>query len=173
MEGHNMPNITKFRVLSLRDPREPDLPRYVEAARQGESPWRTLWDHRDEIDNRLTAWFRELAATGVMPQEVTVLGRAVALPERTARMLAAFYLAEIARKAGSRGFPDFILNEPVHRGGRGKKRPVVYIGDGKLTRYESISAAARNLGLNRSAISRRPGRMAGWADGQSANRDQF
>ncbi len=163
-----VPNTTKFRVLELRDPREADLPRYVQAARQGESPWRTLWEHRDELDNRLARWFRELSAAGVLlPQEVTILGRAVALTERTARLLAAFWLEEIARKAGSfPEFPAFILNERINRGGRGKGRLVVHIdGDGTLTRFESLSAAGRILGLDRSAISRRPGRMTGWADG--------
>ncbi len=162
-----MPNITKYRVLELRDPREADLPRFVQAARQGESPWRTLWDHRDEIGTRLAQWFRELSSAGVLPQEMTILGRAVALPQRTARLLAAFWLEEIARKAGSfPEFPDFILNERVNRGGRGKGRPVVHIdSDGKLTRFESLSAAGRVLGLDRSAISRRPGRMTGWAEG--------
>jgi hypothetical protein len=163
----NMANNSKFRLLELRDPREPDLPRFVQAARQGESPWRTLWDHRDEIDNRLTRWFRELWAAGVLPQEVTVLGRAVALPQRTAMLLAAFHLTEIARKAGSYPeFPDFIVNERVNRGGRGSRRPVVHIdGEGKLTRYASLSAAARAEGVDRTAVSRRPGRMAGWVDG--------
>jgi hypothetical protein len=163
-----MPNTTKYRVLELRDPREPDLPRYVEAGRQGESPWRTLWEHRDELDNRLARWFRDLSAAGVLlPQEVTILGRAVALTERTARLLAAFWLEEIARKAGSfPEFPDFILNERINRGGRGKGRRVVHIDrDGKLTRFESLSAAGRILGLDRSAISRRPGRMTGWTNG--------
>ena len=47
-----MPNITKFRLIELRDPRQLDLPRFVEAARQGESPWRALWEHREQIDNR-------------------------------------------------------------------------------------------------------------------------
>ena len=162
-----MPNITKYRVLELRDPREADLPRFVQAARQGESPWRTLWEHQDEIGTRLARWFRELSSAGVLPQEVTILGRAVALPQWTARLLAAFWLEEITRKAGSfPEFPDFILNERINRGGRGKGRPVVHIdGDGKLTRFESLSAAGRILGLDRSAISRRPGRMTGWADG--------
>jgi hypothetical protein len=162
-----MPNITRYRVLELRDPRQPDLPRFVQAARQGESPWRTLWEHRDEIDTRLARWFRELSTAGVLPQEMTILGRAVALPQRTARLLAAFWLEEISRKSGSfPEFPDFIVNERINRGGRGKRRPVVHIdGDGKLTRFESLSAAGRILGLDRSAISRRPGRMTGWADG--------
>jgi hypothetical protein len=163
----NMPNITKYRVLELRDPREPDLPRFVQAARQGESPWRTLWEHRDKIGTRLTRCFRELSSAGVTPQEVTVLGRAVALPQRTARLLAAFWLEEISRKSGSfPEFPDFIVNERINRGGRGRRRPVVHIdGEGTLTRFESLSAAGRILGLDRSAISRRPGRMTGWADG--------
>jgi len=135
-----MPNTTKYRVVELRDPRKPDLPRYVQATRQGESPWRTLWEHRDEIDNRLTAWFKELAA---------------------------FHLEEIARMSGTHSeLPDFIVNERVNRGGRGKSRPVVHIdSDGKLTRFASLSAAARAEGVDRSAISRRPGRMAGWVDG--------
>jgi len=60
---------------------------------------------------------RDLSAAGVLlPQEVTILGRAVALTERTARLLAAFWLEEIARKAGSfPEFPDFILNERINR----------------------------------------------------------
>jgi hypothetical protein len=162
-----MANTAKFRVIELRDPREPDLPRYVQSARQSESPWRILWEHRDEIDNRLTRWFRELATAGVMPQEATILGRIVGLPEQTARMLAAFHLEDISRMSGAYPeFPDFILNDPLNRGGRGKSRPVVHIDDdGKLTRYASLSAASRAEGVHRSAISRRPGRMAGWADG--------
>ena len=87
--------------------------------------------------------------------------------QRTAMLLAAFHLTEIARKAGSYPeFPDFIVNERVNRGGRGSRRPVVHIdGEGKLTRYVSLSAAARAEGVDRTAVSRRPGRMAGWVDG--------
>jgi hypothetical protein len=139
----------------------------VQVARRGESPWRTLWEHRDKIDNRLTRWFRELSTAGVQPREVTILGRCIGLPEQTARLLAAFHLEEICRMSGSYPeIPDFIVNEPVNRGGRGKRRPVVHIDSGgKLTRYESLSAAGRTLGVDRSAISRRPGRMTGWVDG--------
>ena len=162
-----MPNPCKYRVVVLADPRDPRLPRYVEAARRNERPWKTLWEHRDAIDNRLTRWFRELALAGVTPLETTVLGRAVALSQRTARLLTAFCLEEISRKAGSHPeLPDFILNEPVHRGGNGRKRSVVHIDKkGNLTRHESLTAAARAEGVDRTALSRRPGRVAGWVDG--------
>ena len=135
-----MANTSKYRVLKLRDPREPDLPRFVQAARRGESPWKAIWDHRDEIDNRLTKWFRELSASGVLPQEATILGRCIGLSEATARALAAFCLEDIAIMAGSYPeLPNFILNEPINRGGRGRNRQVVRIdGDGKLTRFASL-----------------------------------
>ncbi len=162
-----MPNPCKYRVVVLADPRDARLPRYVEAAKQNESPWETLWEHRNEIDNRLTRWFRTLSAAGVAPLETTILGRAVALSQRAARLLAAFWLEEISRMAGSHPeLPDFVENERINRGGNGKKRSVVHIDqNGKLTRYKSLTTAAKAEGVDRTAVSRRPGRMKGWVDG--------
>ena len=150
-------------------PIRPDrkLPRYVDAAKQNESPWRTLWEHQNEIDNGLTKWFRELASAGCCRSEKTVLGRAVALSQRAARLLAAFWLEEISRKAGSfPKLPDFILNERINRGGNGKKRSVVHIDEnGNDAVRESLTAAGKAEGVDRTAVSRRPGRMTGWVDG--------
>ena len=105
-----------------------------------------VWQNRDKLPGKLAAWFCELASQGREPVERVLLGRAVGLPLRTAFALADFRIAEINRMAtgDSEQMADFLCVEPICRGGRGHRRPIVVVGpNGEKTAYPSISAMAR------------------------------
>ena len=147
-----------YQVVELCDPAEPSLPRFVAAQRRGESAWRVVWQNRDKLPGKLAGWFRELAAQGREPMERILLGRAVGLPLKTAFALANFRIAEINRMAtgDSEQMADFLCVEPICRGGRGHRRPVVVVGpNGEKTEYPSISAMARAEHISRATATRR------------------
>jgi hypothetical protein len=154
---HNNHRAT-YQVVELYDPPEPSLPRYVAAQRIGESAWRVVWQNRDKLSGKLAGWFRELASQGREPMERILLGRAVGLPLRTAFALANFRIAEICRMAtgSSEQMADFLCVEPICRGGRGHRRPVMVVGpNGEQTEYPSISAMARAEHISRATATRR------------------
>ena len=138
----------KYKVIQLFAPDDP-LPRYVEACRMDrESPWRTTWQHRDELESKLALWFRELAASGQEPVDRCLLGGSVPLSEKCARGVARLRIEEISKMSGAwPDYPDFLCNE-IHSGGRGCRRPVWADG----VRYESVTAAAKATGITRRAV---------------------
>lgn len=148
MAGHS-----KWMVSELVDPREPALPRYVIAHRQGEAPWLRVWRHRDKLQTKLAEWMRSLS--GVEPLAKPLLGRRAALNEKTAQAICRFRLAEINRMAGCPdGWADFLLNEqPVNCGRRG--RPITVVEDDQVKTYPSVSKAAEAEGLTRTTVARR------------------
>jgi len=152
-----MGTYARYKVVELFDPND-SLPRFVAACRSDREPlWRTTWLHREELDSKLSLWFRQLAARGQEPEERSLLGRNVPLDEKCARSLAAFRIEEIAKMAGSwPSLPDFLCHER-HIGGRGYGRPVWANG----VRYESVSAAAKAAGITRRAVFDRL-RHGGW-----------
>ena len=131
-----MKGVTRqFRVIILADPREADIPKYVMPCRQGESPWRFVFAHCEEIGSKLAYWFRSLKDRRTEPLERCLLGSSVALHEFEALRLAKHHIATIDQMAG--GHAAFLLNDrgencgrrgrPVdrgrpHRGRRGRRR---------------------------------------------------
>lgn len=147
----------KYRVIELADPRQPDLPRAVFACRCDCSPWRAVWQHRNELQGKLARWFRELADSGVAPVEMILLGRA-GVHEKAARAIARFRIEQVAAMAGCAPgtWPEFMaMDPPVNTGKRGKP---VY-ADGVL--YPSRTAAGRATGITPRAVYDRL-RHAGW-----------
>jgi len=158
-----------YQVIELYDAGDPAIPRYVAAQRQGQTAWRTTWEHRDELPGKLAAWFRELAAQGREPAERVLLGRSVALTLTAALALAKFRISEICR--ATTGSPDemadFLMIDPPENVGK-RGRPTAVVGkDGSVETFPSIAALARAAGLARQTVSRAihrgvPGR--GWGD---------
>jgi len=159
---------SKWMVSELVDPREPTLPRYVIAHRQGETPWLHVWRHRDRLETKLAAWMRSLDDDGVEPSARPFLGRIVALNEETAHMICRFRLDDISRMAGCEdGWASFILNErPVNCGRRG--RPCTIIDGDQVKTYPSISRAAAAEGVTRETLSRRIRQSRLYHDGKTA-----
>lgn len=147
----------KYRVIELADPRQPDLPRAVFACRCDCSPWRSVWQHRNELQGKLSAWFRELAESGVAPVETILLGRA-GVREDAARAIARFRIEQVAAMAGCPAgeWPEFMaMDKPANIGSKG----VPVYADGVT--YQSRAAAARANGITRRAVYDRM-RHAGW-----------
>lgn len=148
----------KYRVVELSDPRQPDLPRAVFACRADASPWRAAWQHRNELQSKLSAWFRELSEAKTEPLETVLLGRA-GVHENTARAVVRFRLEQIARMAGCPAgeWPDFLaMDKPANIGQKG----VPVYADGVV--YPSRAAAARAAGITRRAVWERMQRAGGW-----------
>jgi len=127
MAGH-----AKFQVYYLASPSDPQLPRWIDYQRCGEHRWRAMYENRDRLpESRLIRWFRELKGE---PLEVRMLGRSVALNQKTAVALVRFMVRETNRMAT--GDPDrqadFLCNEN-HPGGRGCGRTIMRIdADGSV-----------------------------------------
>jgi hypothetical protein len=142
----------KFCVYYLASPSDPRLPCWIDYQRCGEHRWRAIYENRDRLpESRLVHWFRELEGE---PLEVPVLGKSVALDQKTAESLVRFLVRETNRMAT--GNPDeqadFLCNED-HPGGRGCGRPVTRIdADGSVTTWPSVAAAAKALGLARKGV---------------------
>ncbi len=139
---------TKYKVIELFAPND-SLPRYVEACRiDRESPWRMIWQHRNDVETKLSNWFRELAELGQEPVERCLLGRNVSLDEKCARAVAKFRIEEISKMSGGwPEYPDFICNE-IYARGRGHKRPIWANG----VKYDSVTEAAKAAGITRRAV---------------------
>jgi len=154
---HNNHRAT-YLVVELCDPADRSLPRYVAAHRIGESPWRVVWQNRDKLRGRLATWFREIASQGREPMERVLLGRGVGLTMKTALALANFRISEINRMAtgDEEQMADFLCIEPICRGGRGHRRPIVVVGpNGEQTEYPSISTMVRAEHISRATATRR------------------
>ena len=147
----------KYRVIELADPRQPDLPRAVFACRCDSSPWRAVWQRRNELPGRLAEWFKSLSEAGLQPVERVLIGRA-GVHEKCARAIAKCRLEQIAAMAGCPAgtWPDFIaMDKPANIG----KKGVPVYADGVV--YPSRAAAARAAGITRRAVWERMHRV-GW-----------
>lgn len=137
----------KFNVYYLASLSDPQLPRWIDYQRCGEHRWKAMYENRDRLpESRLVRWFRELKEE---PLEVPLLGRSVALNQKTAVELVRFMVRETNRMAtgDSEQQADFLCNEH-HAGGRGYGRTVMRIGaDGSVTTWPSVMAAAKALGV--------------------------
>ena len=156
--GQHNNHRTTYLVVELCDPTDRSLPRFVAAQRRGESPWHAVWQNRAKLRGRLATWFREIASQGREPMERVLLGRGVGLTMKTALALANFRIAEINRMAtgDEKQMADFLCVEPICRGGRGHRRPIVVVGpNGEQTEYPSISAMARAEHISRATAARR------------------
>jgi hypothetical protein len=145
----------KWMVSEIVDPREPTLPRYVIAHRQGEAPWLRVWEHRD-IPGRLAAWFKTLAEAKLEPLARPLLGHGCALNEETAHAVCQFRISQIRAMSGCPPgeWPDFLLNDkPVNCGKRG--RPCCVISADGVKTYPTISSAAAAEGVARPTVGRR------------------
>lgn len=161
MAGH-----CKWMLSELFDPREPAVPRYVVAHRQGETPWLRVWRHREKLQSKLAAWMRLLAEERIELRARPLLGKYAALNEKTAQAICRFRLAEINRMAGCPGgWADFLLNErPVNCGRRG--RPITVVEGDQVKTYPSVSKAAEAQGLVRSLVAKRVLEGREYGDGQ-------
>ena len=140
-------------VSEIVDPREPTLPRYVIAHRQGEAPWLRVQEVADKLPGKLPAFFRSLSDDGIEPLARPLLGHGCALNEQTAHAVCRFRISQIANMSGC-AWPVFLLNEkPVNCGKRG--RPCTIVGPNGVKTYPSISNAARAEGVSRPAVARR------------------
>jgi len=143
MAGH-----AKFCVYYLASPTDPQLPRWIDYQRCGEHRWRAIYEHRDRLpQSPLVRWFGELGDQE--PLEVLVLGKSVALDQKTAVALTRFLIRETNRLAT--GDPDqqadFLTNES-NPGGRGRGRTVTRIdANGSVTTWPSVAAAAKALNV--------------------------
>ena len=142
-----MANRAKFQVYYLASKADPELPRWIDYQRCGEHRWRALYENRDRLpESRLIKWFRELKEA---PLEVPLIGKNVALDQKSAESLCRFMVRETNRLAT--GDPDqqadFLCNEN-HPGGRGCGRQVMRIDtDGSVKTWPSVAAAAESLGV--------------------------
>ena len=146
----------KWMVSELFDPREPTLPRYVIAHRQGEAPWLRVQEVADRLPGRLAAWLRELSEAKLAPLARPLLGHGCALNEETANAVCRFRVSQIVAMSGCAPgeWPDFLLNDkPVNCGKRG--RPCAVISDGGVTVYPTITSAAAAEGVARPTVGRR------------------
>lgn len=146
----------KWMVSELCDPREPTLPCYVIAHRQGEAPWLRVWQHRARLDSKLALWMRALSDSGLEPLARPLLGQGCALTEDTAHAVCRFRLSQIAAMSGCAPgeWPDFIVNDkPVNCGKRG--RPCVVLTTEGVTVFPSIASAAAAEGVARPTVGRR------------------
>ena len=160
---------SKWMVSEIVDPRETTLPRYVIAHRQGEAPWRSVWEHRGKLPGKLAAWFKTLADDGIEPLARPLLGHGCALNERTAHAVCKFRIAEIGRMSGCApgATPDFLMVENF-RGGQGHGRPCAVVDGEHVQVFPSIADAARHLGVRKPTLGRAVRRARQYAGGAVA-----
>ncbi len=154
--------MAKYQVVELFDPADPNLPRAVLACKVDQSPWLTVWEHRNELDTKLARWFRTLAAAKTEPLEKVLVGSG-GIDEREARAIAKFRIEQICKLAGTWPKPpEFLCLDAVSNVGR-RGRPVW--ADGIF--YPSRAAAARACGVTRRAIWDRLRLWPGWLNRES------
>ena len=133
-------------------PRYGGLPAYV-AVGTGAEPWGPLWELRDVSGSRLAAWFRELAASGLRPQESNRWLPRATMTHRGAVLLARMRLRQIAAWCGD--WPPWLLNDRPGRPARPSHslRPVARVfPGGRVVRFSSTRAAARAMGMTRPGL---------------------
>jgi len=147
----NAPGPTpKYAVYILSDPREPQYPCYVGFGTAG---YQHLWTHRNDLEDRLGAWFRELDANNLTPCYKSV---GICVNRRMAINLANWELFRINWDSSGVGlnppwWTEQLLNpEPQP----GKKAPIKRVINGNVERFPSIRAATRAIGFHRRDIGR-------------------
>jgi len=149
--------MAQYQVVELFDPADPDLPRAVFAARVDQSPWLTVWEHRNELDTKLARWFRALSDAKTEPVTRVLIGSG-GIDGKEARAIAKFRIEQISKLAGTWPKPpDFLCVDSASNVGR-RGRPVW--ADGFV--YPSREAAARACGVTRRAIWDRMRVWPGW-----------
>lgn len=146
--------MAQFIAYELSDPRyEPDLPRYIGWG-AAPVPWRSLWDHRDHLQNPLGLWFRSLAADGLEPLPTWVFGKVYYHTLTTARLMARSRLWQACKWVGG-NIPDFMVNLPTPKPWDKRSRPVLYLNKyGPIAAYKSVREAAGAAGIARRTLQR-------------------
>jgi len=142
-----------YRVVELFDPREPRLPRAIFASPCNQSPWLCVWQHRNEVDNSLSAWFRGLSESRIEPVERVYLGRG-GLPAKCCHAICKYRIGQVARMAGTwPDCPDFLTTKlPSNTSKHG--RVCFVLTENGVQKFPSIAEAGRHLGVARETVSR-------------------
>lgn len=144
LTGDVMPR-PKSRAFELRDPRRPELPRFVGAG-TGAQPWRIRWDRRALDFSPLGRWFQELGSIGAEPVEDWTWLSPEWVHNREALRLARARNRQIIEWAGV--MPTWLLSGrrwPL----RSNPTPCVrWLPDGSRERYRSTYEAAKAAGVS-------------------------
>ncbi|MGA2059119.1 MAG: hypothetical protein ABSG67_01460 [Thermoguttaceae bacterium] len=141
----------QHRTFELADPRDQDrLPCIVGYCKITTFPvWSALWAVKDISNSRWAAWFRELAALGLMPVERLgwSCGSIIPISMNLAHRLVVMRIAQINRLSTGNPFtaPSWLLRDIDV--GKVRSYPVgrVY-PDGRVERFASIKKAVRITG---------------------------
>jgi hypothetical protein len=145
----------EFRTFELADPRDaPDLmPRLIGYCRVEQRPvWAALWALKEISNAKWAVWFRELAAAGVEPVELSgwALGVAMPIKLRLAKSLVAMRVEQVCRLVSGkpRTTPPWLCNQMRVGGKRPGRRVGRIMPDGTVERFASLHEASRVAGAS-------------------------